>query len=100
MVLSKSTSRAAVAGVRAAGGGALEDLVGGVEGGGGGGVCSLGPGILFKRCREEKERVGNPAGEEMLSFSLRRKLVDKVVLGPTFLEELGLSLMNVEALKL
>ena len=44
MVLTKSTSQAAVAGVRAGGGGALAGTrCGGVKGGG---VCSLGPGIL------------------------------------------------------
>ena len=34
-----------------------------------------------------------------VEFSLRRKTVDKVVLGSSFLEELDLSLMNTEALK-
>ena len=48
MVLSKSISQAAVAGVGAGGGGALEGTWWGAwRVGGSGGVCSLGPGILF-----------------------------------------------------
>ena len=74
--------------------------MGGVEGGGWWGC-------LQSRLRHPVLRDAEKRGERWESsqrrnveFSLRRKTVDKVVLGPTFLEELGLSLMNTAALKL